>query len=221
MLKGNLSTRPFYNDRLVSFVVLVIAIGAIALTAFNATELRALYKQRADFATKIDADTAEAVRLDHQTAALNKTVDPKDMKVLWNGAHEANDLIDKRTFSWTTFLGVIERTLPYGAKVVEVAPKPDKGVMRMEIVVVCKTSDDLENLVRSMEKTKLFTEVFPSDRNPNDDGTETALIQAVYLAAPAAPPPAASPAKPAPAPATTPAPASATAPPKKSGRGRS
>jgi hypothetical protein len=189
MLKSNLSTRPFYNDRLVSVVIAAIAVGAVALTAFNATALRSLSAQRSDFSRKIDADAAETRRLEVRTAELHGTVDFAGMKALWNDAHEANDLIDKRTFSWTAFLGVIERTLPYGARLVEVAPKPEKSVMHLEIVVVCQTTDDLRLLVEAMEKTGVFSDVFPADSSPNDDGTETSLIRAVYLAPPAAPAP--------------------------------
>jgi hypothetical protein len=192
MLKSNLSTRPFYNDRLVAIVIAAIAIGAVALTAFNATELRSLTTQRSEFSRKIDADAAETRRLELRTAELNSTVDFPGMKSLWNDAREANNLIDTRTFSWTAFLGVIERTLPYGARLVEVAPKPEKSVMHLEIVVVCQTTDDLRTLVDALEKTGVFTDVFPADSSPNDDGTETSLIRAVYLApsavAPAPPP---------------------------------
>ena len=39
MLRGNLSTRPFYNERFVTIAMVLIALGALALTAFNVSEL--------------------------------------------------------------------------------------------------------------------------------------------------------------------------------------
>jgi hypothetical protein len=48
MLKGNLANRPFYNQRMISIVVGVIAIVALGLAAFNGWELYTLSRSRAD-----------------------------------------------------------------------------------------------------------------------------------------------------------------------------
>jgi hypothetical protein len=193
MLKGNLSTRPFYNDRLVAITIAVIAVAVVALTAFNATQLRSLSTQRSGLRGKIDKDVNDARSIERKTRELMSSIDAPAMKLLTNSVHETNDLIDQRTFSWTTFLSVIEKTLPYDVRLVEVAPKPEKGVMHVGITVVCKTSEDLFPFVEALEKSRVFSDIVPAARNPNDDGTETALIEAVYLAssvAPPAPPPA-------------------------------
>ena len=47
MLKGNLSTRPFYNERLVSLAFGLIAVLAFFLTVFNAGQLISLSRERA------------------------------------------------------------------------------------------------------------------------------------------------------------------------------
>ena len=39
MLRGNLSSRPFYNERLVSLGIGLIAAVAVALTVFNGYKL--------------------------------------------------------------------------------------------------------------------------------------------------------------------------------------
>jgi len=54
--------------------------------------------------------------------------------------------------------------------------------MHVDITVNYKTLDDLMALVDAMEKTDLFRDVTPSARNPTDDGLNTGLIQAIYLA---------------------------------------
>jgi hypothetical protein len=182
MLKGNLSTRPFYNDRLVTLVLLLVAVGAIALSAFNVTQLVSLSKERGALDSQIEKDEREIQALAAKTAGQKQALDASVLKLLSVGAEEANELIDRRTFSWTEFLGVIETTLPIGARLVEVAPKPEKNVMHVGIVVVCKTPDDLYTLLEALEKTGFFKDVVPASRNPNEDGTETATIEAIYLA---------------------------------------
>ena len=188
MLTGNLSTRPFYNDRLVGVTMGVIAVAALALTAFNATQVRSLSQQRTEFNKLIDADVARTRDLDAMAAALGSTVDVSGMKLLSNDVREANDLIDQRTFSWTAFLSVIEKTLPYDARLIEVAPKPEKSVMHVEIIVVCKTPEDTYDFVEKLEKSGAFRDVNASARSANDDGTETVNVQAVYDTGPGAPP---------------------------------
>src|SRR5262245_29538697 len=115
MLKGNLATRPFYNDRLVSLTVGVIAAGVLALTAFNATQLYSLTRERAVFTKEIKVNDDQSRALHGQANELTKTIDMSYMKALHANVSEANYLIDRRTFSWTAFLGLLEKTLPYGA----------------------------------------------------------------------------------------------------------
>jgi hypothetical protein len=182
MLKGNLATRPFYNDRLVSLTIGVIAAGVLALTAFNATQLYSLTRERSTFTKEIKVNDDQTRALRAKAAELTKTIDPSNMKMLHGNVSEANYLIDRRTFSWTAFLSIIERTLPLNVRLVEVKPKPEKNVMHVDITVNYKTLDDLMALVDAMEKTDLFRDVTPSARNPTDDGLNTGLIQAIYLA---------------------------------------
>ena len=46
-MKGNLSTRPFYNERLVATGLLLAAMVAIGLTAFNVSQFMSLSERRA------------------------------------------------------------------------------------------------------------------------------------------------------------------------------
>jgi hypothetical protein len=60
MLRGNLSTRPFYNERLVGLALLAVGVIAIALTAFNAWRLLALSSEHRQLAQHIARDRQEA-----------------------------------------------------------------------------------------------------------------------------------------------------------------
>src|SRR5262245_42252654 len=113
MLKGNLSTRPFYNERLVSLALGFIALVAIGLTAYNVIELRRLSSERSDVASESAADEQAALRVTQQAAALQQSVDHATMQTLALQTREANSLIDQRTFSWTTLFSQLEKTLPY------------------------------------------------------------------------------------------------------------
>ena len=51
MLRGNLATRPFYNERLATLVIVAVALAALLLTAYNVVELTRLSSARRDLRT--------------------------------------------------------------------------------------------------------------------------------------------------------------------------
>ena len=94
MLRSNLSSRPFYNERLVSLALAAMAVIAVALTAFNAYALYDLSSQRSDLKAKIAADTASAAEINRAAAAVQRSVDRQTLAGLADSTLEANSLID-------------------------------------------------------------------------------------------------------------------------------
>ena len=180
MLKGNLATRPFYNDRLVALAIGLVALGALALAAFNVSELVALSHRRSELVAKIDRDTAEANRIQRETDALKKTIDIPMLKNLAGSTREANQLIDQRTFSWTIFFGLIEKKLPLDARLVAVSPKVERGVFNVTMIVVAKSPGDISAFDEALQSDGTFYDVLPSAFQQNDDGTLTATITSLY-----------------------------------------
>ena len=68
MIRTNLSTRPFYNERAVQMVLAAVAVVVLAITAFNAVQLiRLTASQRALGAHAVESEQ-EAARLRTQAA---------------------------------------------------------------------------------------------------------------------------------------------------------
>jgi hypothetical protein len=182
MLKGNLANRPFYNERLVTLAIALLATVALALAVYNASSLVSLSTGRRALRAEIAADQHETTRVDNEAAALQHSVDRALLRQLAGATHEANGLIDERTFSWTAFFSLIERTLPIDARLVAVSPKVDKGVFKVTMIVVARRRDDLAAFIGALEQTGRFYDVLPQTQQHNDDGTDTAAIEASYLA---------------------------------------
>lgn len=202
MLRSNLSTRPFYNDRLVSLGIVAAIVLALALTAYNVSEIRSLSRERGVFADMIERDQIEAARLRTAAGAVQRSIDQQQLKVLGVSTREANRLIDQRTFSWTAFFEGVEKTLPLDARLVAVAPRAERGEIQIIMIVVVKSVADLKAFTDALQNTGMFYDVGPREEQVNDDGTITARIQGGYLP---------------PAPATAVEPATA---PKPGGKGR-
>ncbi len=154
MLKGNLSTRPFYNEGAVNVILAAAAVAGLALAAFNATRVLEYSGERAQ---RTAAQTAaETAARDVRTSAdrEQQKVDKPAMQRLGAETQQANDLIDKRLFSWTVFFGLVEKTLPLDARLVAVAPTTERGEFRIAMTVNAKRPEDLS----------AFLDALPGDR---------------------------------------------------------
>jgi Tfp pilus assembly protein PilN len=182
MIRTNLSTRPFYNDRVVYLLIGLVALAAVAATAFNVS--RALYDLRSDTDLKMQAarDEARVAEINAEAARLRASVDTSQVAVVSAEARHANELIDRRTFSWTELLGRFETTLPPSVRLTSVQPSigEDRRVA-LAIAIVARRVEDVDEFMRSMEQTGSFTEVLSREERVNEEGELEASVSAVYL----------------------------------------
>jgi hypothetical protein len=194
MLKGNLSTRPFYNERLVGLALASLAIVAALATALNTRYLIGYTQARSEFGARVSQDEAEARRINAETQKLQQSVDRATLRALAAATHEANALIARRTFSWTSFFGLIERTLPIDVRLVAVSPRTERGVFHIAMHVIARELDDVDAFTAALLTTGAFKNIVPSEQRPREDGTYGAVLEAQYFPAAVEPAP-----KPAPA----------------------
>ena len=111
MIRTNLSTRPFYNERAVHLWLIAVALAVGAATAFNAARVIRYSKSDTQLATAASQDEARAADLRKEAARLRASVDPKQVDFASAETRLANELIDRRTFSWTDLFNRFEATL--------------------------------------------------------------------------------------------------------------
>jgi len=181
MLRGNLSSRPFYNDRLVTVAIALAAVIVAAATVFTVSRLYSLSAERSTVRTQIEAEVREATRIRSEAAALQQRIDRDTLTRLTASTHEANALIDQRTFSWTRLLAQLEETLPPGVRLTSIAPRPDRGEFRIAMAVVARDLDDLDAFVEALIAAGGFYDVAPVEQRADEGGTYQAVVQASYL----------------------------------------
>jgi Tfp pilus assembly protein PilN len=181
VIQTNLSTRPFYNERVVHLALALVAVAALAATLFNATRIAQLTRRDSGLSTQISRDEAHAADLRAQAARLRATIDPKQIELVTNEARKANDLIDRRTFSWTELFNRFETTLPEDVRITSVRPKVDtvKGTT-LTITVVAKTVEDVYQFMANLEATGAFSGLLPRDDRFNEQGLLETVIETTY-----------------------------------------
>jgi hypothetical protein len=187
MLKVNLASRPFYNERLVTLALVALGLVAVGLTTFNVAELLRLSARRTEQQAAISRDEAAAKAADKDAVSLNQSVDRSTLNLLAAEASEANGLINDRTFSWTTFLGLIEKAMPQNVHLVSVAPRDAGGVTWIDMVIIAKRAEDEAELMDALEGTGAFFNAQPRSEDATDDGMLRTTIRARYVEPPSAP----------------------------------
>ena len=184
MIRTNLSTRPFYNERLVHVWLIAIAVLVVGAAAFNISRVLRYSRSDTRLATQASHDEARAVDLRKQAARLRASVDPRQVEFASADARQANDLIDRRTFSWTELFNRFETALPDDVRIAGVRPRVDRerGII-LTISVAAKGVDDVSTFIENLEETGAFANVRPAEEHPDEAGLLQSTIEAVYLAA--------------------------------------
>jgi Tfp pilus assembly protein PilN len=206
MLKSNLSTRPFYNERVVHLWLLLLALVVVAATLFNVTGLVTYSRSDTELGSAATRDENRAAELRAEAARLRGSVDAKQIAAASEQARQANALIDRRTFSWTELLNRFEATLPRDVRITSVRPRViDQKPTLVTVTVVARSVDDVNEFMEKLEDTGAFANLLSTEDHVNDDEQLEAVLEMNYV-------PKAAPAN-AQAPAAAAAPASASEPP--------
>jgi Tfp pilus assembly protein PilN len=200
MLRTNLATRPFYNERLVHWLIGGAAALVLAFTAFNVSEYLRLSGRQGGLAADAARDEEMARTLAARAADARRRIDPKSLERVSAQAAEANGIIDARTFTWSALFDDIEATLPPTVMLTAITPSvgPDGATVRL--TVLGRTVEAIDTFIERLEATNRFENVQPSSEVLTEEGLFETMVTGRYLmaSAPAAAPTApASPATPA------------------------
>lgn len=190
MIRTNLATRPFYNERAVQLGLLVVALLAALATAFNVSRLVQLSRRDTRLSTQAARDESGATDLRRRAARVRASIDPRLIERAAADARQANELIDRRTFSWTELFNRFETTLPDEVRFTTVRPKldPKRGIVLTIIVAAQNSNVDAVNLfIDHLESTGAFTELQKIGETVDDENQLVATIESVYTPSAARP----------------------------------
>lgn len=193
MLRSNLSTQPFYNTRAVRAGLVLFGVIAVALTVFNSVELWRLQRANREFSQAVTENENAARELRQKARTIQQALDTTALAQVAAAAREANQLIDRRTFSWTELLNQFQATLPPTVRVSSVQPQVDNdGRLLVAITVLSRQQEDLDSFIEALEKTGVFRDVLSRSDSSVEDGSLVSVLQAYYNPPAAISPPAAS-----------------------------
>ena len=183
MLRTNLSTRPFYNERAVHALAAVIGILVLVVLFWEVTRVVRLSAYKTELNAAIARDHDEAERLTREAADIRRGMDQKELAVVAAAAREANDLIEQRTFSWTQLFNHLEATLPDDVMLTAVRPEFEDGVTHIYMEIQGRGGDVIDSFWERLEKTGAIHGIEWSGLTVTEDGIHRLQMSAVYTGA--------------------------------------
>jgi Tfp pilus assembly protein PilN len=182
VIRTNLSTRPFYNERAVHTWLLIAAAVVAMMTVFNVTRVLRYSRSDTQLAGEASRDEGRAGQLRQQAALLRSSVDPRQIEYASTEARQANELIDRRTFSWTELFNKFETTLPDDVRITSVRPLIDKqrGIV-IDIAVVARGFEDVKTFMDHLQGTGSFRDLGPVEEHYDENGQLVSALEAIYV----------------------------------------
>jgi Tfp pilus assembly protein PilN len=189
VLRTNLSTRPFYNERGVHAVIAALATILIAVTAWQVLQIVRLSRHKTELAATIRSDRAESEKLTREASEIRRGINQQELTVVTAAAREANDLIEQRTFSWTALFNQLEATLPEDVMLLSVRPSFEEGATGIRFELQGRGTEDVDTFMDNLEATGQFHNVRWTQETVTEEGLHRLAMQAEYTPpAPAARP---------------------------------
>lgn len=224
----NLATRPFRNNTAVGSAVAAVAAALILATGYNLYVFLNYGNSYQKLLRGEREDRARLSTLDQKERALAKEIQARDFKRLYERGKFANDLILRRSFSWTLLFNTLESVVPPEVMMTSIRPSVKDAGTVILVQGLAKSSDALHSFEERLLKNPVFLQVYPGTErklNPSrpdiaftlnfDYVPRPAVPPAAVVAAASTPPAAARPvtaAPPAATPAAAPAPSPAPSP---------
>ena len=181
MIRTNLATRPFYNERLVNLWLLVLAVIVVAATIFNITRARSDSGNNTELAAQATQNVARTSELRRTAAALRASLDAKQIETVSADAREANNLIDRRTFSWTALFNRFETSLPDEVRITSVRPSLDREhKITLTISIVARSVNDVDQFMSRLDETGAFKNLYSTEERPNEDNQIESVLTMTY-----------------------------------------
>jgi hypothetical protein len=183
VLRTNLSTRPFYNERAIHALAAVFALVVIAVTVWQVARVIRLSAYKTELNAAIARDKSEAERLAREAGDIRRGLDQKELAVVVAAAKEANGLIEQRTFSWTQLFNHLEATLPEDVMLTSISPEFDEGVTHVNMEIQGRGGDVIDSFWERLEKTGAFHDIEWSGLTVSEEGMHRLQMSAVYTGA--------------------------------------
>jgi Tfp pilus assembly protein PilN len=170
-LRLNLATKPLENKR--PFLALTGTMGAVGILLFFLLSHGAYKAWRAnrDLRAEIARSETQISASKQRQAELQAYFRSPQAQQVLDRAAFLNSLIGERSFPWTKIFMDLERTLPAGVRVVNIAPSLKNGKAVVQITVGAANDESKIKFLETLEKSQAFSNVQVQEERHSEQPT--------------------------------------------------
>lgn len=121
-LELNLASRPFRNNVPIWIAHVVVAAGVAGFSAWNVHSFLDSGKKLAALQADIGSTEQRLAELDRRDQEALAGIRVFDAKTIDEQAGKANDILQRRGFSWTRLFNLFEKIVPYEVRMTAIRP---------------------------------------------------------------------------------------------------
>lgn len=180
----NFSTRPFYNERGVYFVLGILGVVAILLFTFSVGRFSRLFQEESSLNEAVAMNQSEIDRLTVELQMFETDYFGELRESETDVIRMVNELLKRRAFSWTLFLNRIEEALPTEVTLTAIRPDFSNGRVEVELAVVADSVGVLDRFIGALEESGGFEDMLSRQEEMIEDGVHRAVLYGRYSSFP-------------------------------------
>ena len=179
----NLSTRPFKPYRVANLGLFALLMVLVAVSIFQVYSYQRYSTMAANSRQEEKLKRQEADLLNEQTRELNLKMNRGNASAKLSEVEQLNQLLVRKSFSWTRVLSTLEGLVPEDARLVSLQPLADQeGRIFLNMNVRGRTLADANNFLKALETSKAFGDVALAIEEKKDSvaGNEVQFTLSAY-----------------------------------------
>ncbi len=161
MLDLNYSSKPFYDIRKLSFIIITLVVIAGALTAYNVVTFIHYSGKSGELKPESEFLEKKQSELEAELAEGKKILDDQKNKNMLDRVEEINTLIRSRVFSWTQLLNLLEKSVPSKVLVKSISPKFEEDGLYIYIQIMAEDYNGIIKFIENLDRQKMFKDIRP------------------------------------------------------------
>tara|TARA_B100001123_G_scaffold441920_1_gene584254 strand:- start:23478 stop:24041 length:564 start_codon:yes stop_codon:yes gene_type:complete len=180
MNKLNLSTKPFYNERIINLILGASIVFLFLFFLKGVSQLGVLLDQESALQRQLLEERGVSEALAAEAIELLRESGPTDSGGVSEEMEIARRLVERRIFSWSAFLSNLENAIPPSVMLTAVTPQISDNAISFSLGIRGRTANDLNIFLEALEEESEFSELLIKEEELIQGGDYTGVLEGVY-----------------------------------------
>jgi Tfp pilus assembly protein PilN len=166
----NLATRPFRNNVIAGSILSAAALAVLLATGYNLYVWASYSSSYSQIVRDEGSDASRLVALESEEKTLAKEIQARDFKKIHDRGRRANELILRRSFSWTQLFNKLEEVVPEEVRATSIRPNIGNEGIQVHLVGEAKHAGAWLALQDRLQHDASFSNVSPQNERKLNPG---------------------------------------------------